>query len=125
MKICVLDVPVLFFAGMLIGWLHAKVWHRERKELFIVLLAVVVGVFWLNGFLSALGAVEPWLLGLFCRPASRWIALFYFLSYGMWFYYGANTSWRLFGRAPDQGGFLGLLSSRDSTEPFAAPWKTE
>ncbi|MFH1537636.1 MAG: hypothetical protein ABIH66_01665, partial [bacterium] len=71
------------------------------------------------------GVIEPWGVGLFCRAVSRWIALFYFLSYGLWFYWGAGSARSLFGRAPDQGGFLWLATMEDKTEPFSPSWKTK
>lgn len=123
MMIWVWDVPILIVAGMILARVHAKWLVPKHPDFFVHAGFIVVGLFWLNGIAAALG-FSPWLGVENVVRVPGWIALFFVLSYPMWFIFGAERMFALFGRRPTQGGFMWPFSIKERTKPFSSRWKT-
>jgi hypothetical protein len=123
MKIWIWDVPILFLLGAIAARMYGK-WLVEKHPDFYVHSAIIINaLFWLNALVSAFGA-SPWLGSVkHTVVVPGWIALFYVLSYPLWFHLGGERTLALFGRNPSQGGFLWPFTVKDRTKPFKAPWK--
>lgn len=124
MMISVLDAPLILLLGFVSAFVYqARLWERN-KDWFVFLGAIFVGAFWVNSLLSYMGIIEPWIVSPFTVSVSPWIALFYVLSYPLWFRWGGNQGFLTFGRNPQQGGFLWLFRLGTTTEPFEPAWET-
>ena len=123
MMIWVWDVPILIVLGMVLAGMHARWFAVKRPDFFVHAATLVIALFWLNSLLSAFGA-HPWCCVENIRRVRYAIALFYVLSYPMWFMFGAERIFALFGRRPTQGGFLWPFTLKDRTKPFEPPWKS-
>lgn len=122
MTIWIWDVPVLFALGMILARMHAKWFAVKHPDFFVHSGFIIIFVFWLNAIACAVG-FQPWFGVESTHKIPGWIALFYVLSYPLWFKFGAERMFALFGRKPTQGGFMWLLTIKDRTKPFESPWK--
>jgi len=124
MSIWLWDVPLLIVIGMILARIHGKWLAIRHPDFFFHSAAVVIGLFWLNAILTAFG-MDPWLGAETTVEVPGWIALFYVLSYPMWFLFGAERVFATFGRRPTQGGFLWPFTIDETTKPFQPPWKDQ
>jgi uncharacterized membrane protein YqaE (UPF0057 family) len=123
MKLFILDVPLLALLGFLIARVHAKFLVDRHPDFYFFAGELVIAAFWIDVLVCAFGHANPWGCACMVRPVSRWISMFYVLSYPLWFLWGGKRAFDLFGRNPRQGGFLWPLRLEDRTKPFLAPWK--
>jgi hypothetical protein len=122
MSVWLWDVPVLFLLGAVLARVYAKWLVVKHPDFFAHAGTIVIAVFWLNALFAAFGA-RPWFGAVHAvRPISRWLGLFLTLSYPLWFNFGAERIFALFGRRPTQGGFLWPFTVKDRTKPFQPPW---
>ncbi len=122
MNLWIPDVPILIVAGMVLAYVHAKFMVDKHPDFLFHAGTIVIGLFWINALLSAVGLIQPWGAECMLRPVSGYIALFYVLSYPLWFIWGCLRSLLAFGRTPRQGGLLWPFTLRETTKPFRPPW---
>lgn len=123
MLVSPLDVPAVLVLGFLSAFTHKKWLKKRNPDSYIFLNVVFVILLWINAVAVASGG-PIWLLGFVGPvrvPAS--IGIIFVLSYPLWFKWGAERSFILFGRGPEQGGILWVVSIRDSTENFEPNWE--
>jgi len=124
MSLCILDIPVITVIGFVLALLYAKRWRWEHPDIYVTSAMVVTTLFWLNAVLCAFNVIEPWGAGWLSTEVNGWIALFAVLAYPLWFGWGAERARALFGRSPDQGGFLWPFTLVEKTRPFRPAWHT-
>lgn len=122
MNLWIWDIPLLILLGIILARIHAKWLVVKRPDFFAHFSSIIIAVFWLNALFSAFGA-RPWFGVRHVYQVPGWVALLYVLSYPLWFMFGAERSFALFGRRPTQGGFLWPFTVKDRTKPFQPPWK--
>ncbi len=123
MEISVLDVPLMIILGMISAFVYKNVLRERNPDWHIFLAEIFVGIFWFNSLLTYLGVINPWYLGPYTVGISKWIALFYVLSYPLWFGWGMERMFELVGRSPKEGGFLWTLRIGEDRETFDPPWE--
>ncbi len=124
MLLSILDVPLLILLGLISGYLYKNYLREKNPDWHIFLGIIFVGVFWLNSLLTALEMVkvEPWYFSPYTVEVSGWIALFYVLSYPMWYTWGMERMFGWIGRSPEEGGFLWTLKTGKDHKSFKPPW---
>lgn len=125
MKLFILDVPIIVILGFVFALIHKRVVDKHPTFLFYAGLLVTL-LFWIPALLSALVSIDPWFGLIKCglaRQISRWLALFFVLSYPLFFIWGTHRAFGLFGYTPRQGGVLWLTTLEDKTKPFKPAWK--
>ena len=118
-----LDFLAVLILGFLSAFAHKKWLKKKNPDSYIFLNIVFVVLLWINAVAVALGA-PVWIAGVFGPvqvPLS--VGLPFILSYPLWFKWGAEKSFVLFGRGPEQGGILWVVTIRDSTENFEPNWE--
>lgn len=119
MQVSVFAVPALLVLGFLTAWVHKNWLVRRNKDSYVVLNAVFVVVFWLHAvYVAGGGGAAPT-----AEVGSTLVGALYVLSYPLWFKFGAERAFVLFGRDPSQGGFTWVLRIRDNTESFEPNWE--
>ncbi len=124
MKICVFDVPALIVIGGICAYLYAKHLIEKNKDWYVFLIIFFSFIFWLNALLSNVGVIsKPWfgiLKVVYVHPS---IGIFYVLSYPLWFSWGAERIFQIFGRTPEQEGVLWPFTIKERAKPFKPSWK--
>lgn len=119
MLVSVAAVPALIVAGFLTAWVHKNYLYRRNKDSYVVLATAFTLIFWLHAVYVALGAgVTPT-----TEVGSTVVATLYVLSYPLWFKFGAERAFVLFGRTPSQGGVTWVMRVKDTTEGFEPNWE--
>ena len=118
MEVSVLAVPALLVLGFLTAWSHKNWLVRRNKDSYVVLNVVFVVLLWLHAvYVASGGAMTPT-----TEVGSSLVGALYVLSYPLWFKFGAERAFVLFGRTPSQGGITWVLRIRDETESFEPNW---
>lgn len=124
MKIFLFDVPILIFIGYIVGRMYAKRWYEKNRDIYVVLYVFFTGIFWLNILLSYLGIIFPWIIcQKYCVELNKFIGVFYVLSYPLWFGWGSQRAWDIWGRTPYQGGVMWLWGYKERAKPFKPSWE--
>ncbi len=119
MLVSVAAVPVIIALGFLTAWLHKNYLVRRNKDSYVIINTLVVLVFWLHAVYVAYGgALTP-----VVEIDSTVVAVLYVLSYPLWFKFGAERAFVLFGREPSQGGVTWVMRIKDTTEGFEPNWR--
>ncbi|MFP4632800.1 MAG: hypothetical protein ACOCT0_02625 [Halobacteriota archaeon] len=119
MDVSVAAVPLLLAAGFLTAWVHKNWLVRRNKDSYVVLNVAFVLAFWLHAvYVATAGGVTPT-----TEIESTLVAVVYVLSYPLWFKFGAERAFILFGRTPSQGGATWVLRIKDKTESFEPNWE--
>lgn len=126
MKVGILDVPIIIVTGGICAYLYAKYLILRNKDWYVFLILFFTFLFWINIVLSNTGVISsPW-FGLFLtvdvHPA---LGIFYVLSYPLWFSWGAERAFQLFGRGPEEEGILWPFTLKEKGKPFKPSWKSE
>lgn len=118
MLVSVFAVPALLVLGFLTAWVHKNWLVRRNPDSYVVLNVVFVVVFWLHAVYVASGGAATT-----TEVGSTLVGALYVLSYPLWFKYGAERAFVLFGRTPSQGGVTWVLRIHDDTESFEPNWE--
>lgn len=119
MIVSVYAVPAILVVGFLTAWVHKNWLYSRNKDSYVVLNTVFVVVFWLHAVYTATGgSMTPTV-----EVGSSLVGALYVLSYPLWFKFGAERAFILFGRTPAQGGATWVMRIKDTTESFEANWK--
>lgn len=104
--------------------MYAKIWYEKNKDIYVVLYVFFAIIFWLNAVLSNTGIIQPWLLcEKYCTEVNKIIGVFYVLSYPLWFGWGTQRAWDIWGRTPYQGGVMWFLGYKERAKPFKTFWE--
>lgn len=122
-KLYLLDIPVLIVAGSICGYLYSKVLIKRNKDWYAFLISGFSIIFWLNVLLSNTGVISPWFTSWMVKEVHPLFGIFYVLSYPLWFAWGAERSFQLFGHSPEEGGVLWPFTLKEKSEPFKPSWK--
>lgn len=125
MKLYLLDVPILIVIGFLSGYLYAKHLIKKNKDWYTFLISFFTILFWLNALLSNVKVIpSPWFIHSLVVNVHPLIGIFYVLSYPLWFAWGAERFYQLFGRSPEEEGALWPFTLKERAEPFKPSWKS-
>jgi hypothetical protein len=125
MNVPVFDAPLLLLLGIVWGYIYAKKLVENHPDSHSFFRHILMLIFFLNIILSAIGVIQPWGMGgRFAVVVNPWIGVFYVLSYPMWFWFGNEVFFLLWGKNPQEGGLTWLLTIKDTTKPFKPAWKS-
>lgn len=124
MLVSPLDVPAAIVLGFVSAYAHKKWLKKRNPDSYIFLNVVSVVLLWVNAVAVTTGT-SPWIFGAgeAVDVGTTFIAVAFVLSYPLWFKWGAEKAFILFGRGPEQGGMLWVVSIKDSTENFEPNWE--
>jgi len=124
MLVSPLDVPAVIVLGFLTAFAHKRWLKKKNPDSYVFLNVVFVILLWVNAIAVATGA-PTWIFGAGepVDAGSTLIGVLFVLSYPLWFNWGAEKAFILFGRGPEQGGMLWVVSIKDSTENFEPNWE--
>ncbi len=127
MLLSVLDIPLMIVLGLLSGYLYKNYLWDKNPDWHIFLAIIFVGVFWLNSLLTLweMVGMEPWCFSPYTVEVNGWIALFYVLSYPMWFSWGMERMFTWIGRKPFEGGISWAFKTGKDERSFEPPWEQE
>lgn len=123
MRVSVLDPILVAALGGLVAFAYGRWLEPRNPDWYVVLNVVVVLAFWLHGAMVALGGVAPWGGAAPAADVPWLLAAVHVLSAMLWFKWGAERIFVLFGRSPRQGGVTWVLRLKDTTEPFEPDWE--
>ncbi len=124
MKVGLLDVPLLIVIGGICAYIYAKHLINRNRDWYVFLILFFTLLFWLNILISNLVASNPW-FGIFgVAKVHPLIGTFYVLSYPLWFSWGAERIFQIFGRTPEEEGMLWPFTLRERGKPFKPSWKS-
>lgn len=123
MEISILDVPLMIIFGIISAFVYKNFLREKNPDWHIFLAIIFVGIFWVNSLLTHLGFIDPWYFDLYTVSINNCIALFYVLSYPMWFGWSMERMFEWIGRSPEEGGFLWGLKIGEDSESFEPAWK--
>lgn len=124
MFVSVLDPILVAVVGGAVAFAYGSWLEPRNPDWYVALNVAFVLLFWLHGAAVALG-LPAW-GGL--APAAdvpTVLAVVTVLSLPLWFKWGAERIFVLFGRTPRQGGITWPLWMEDTTEPFEPDWDEE
>lgn len=125
MNIPVFDAPLLLFLGIIWGYIYAKKLIEKYPDSHFFFRHILILIFFANIILSAAGVIQPWGMERgFAVGVNPWIGIFYVLSYPMWFWFGNEVFFLLWGKNPQEGGLTWPLTIKDTTRPFKPAWKS-
>jgi len=125
MKVGLLDVPFLIVIGGICAYLYAKHLIKRNKDWYVFLILFFTVIFWLDIILSNSGVIpKPWFGILGSVNLHPLIGTFYVLSYPLWFSWGAERVFQIFGRSPEEEGVLWPFTLKERGEPFKPSWKS-
>lgn len=117
-KICILDVPAIIFISFFFSLLYAKYLIKKNPDVYFFGYSFFIGIFYLNAILSNLNIIKPWFFGIYSEDINWIIGVFYLLSYPLWFSFGTQRCYGLFGKNPSEGGLFWFIGFKDKTEQF-------
>jgi hypothetical protein len=124
MKVGLLDVPFLIVIGGICASLYAKHLIKRNKDWYVFLILFFTVIFWLDIILSNSGVIpKPWFGILGSVNIHPLIGTFYVLSYPLWFSWGAERAFQIFGRSPEEEGVLWPFTLEEKGKPFKPSWK--
>jgi len=124
----IIDIPALIVLGAVAAWIYKEKLRERNKDWFFFLGSAIILLFWLVGvalyfrLIPVLGVGDSryfmwnawWDLGINPSGAGMHIlAVFLWLSYPLWFLWGARRGYFIFGREPGQGGLVWMLRLKD------------
>lgn len=118
MKVGLMDVPCLIVIGGICAYLYAKYLILRNKDWYVFLILIFTFLFWLKVILSNAGVLG----GTKVHPA---IGIFYVLSYPLWFSWGAERVFQIFGRSPEEEGALWPFTLKERAKPFKPSWRSD
>ena len=115
----IFSIILLIILGMIVAWAYKRKLRKINKDASVLLGLLIMGFFWTFGTLFYLNIINfgvisgknlmwnfPFNLGIIPSPSLDLIASFLFLSYPLWYLWGLERGYDLWGRRPYQEGVL-------------------
>ncbi|MHA1264707.1 MAG: hypothetical protein ACTSRS_05650 [Candidatus Helarchaeota archaeon] len=112
---------LLVVLGMLVAWAYKRKLRKINKDASVLLGFLIMGLFWTFGILFYLNILNfgvsgqslmwnfPFNLGIVPTPSLDLYAVLLFLSYPLWYMWGLERGYQIWGRRPYQEGSLFLF----------------
>ncbi|NVM27537.1 MAG: hypothetical protein HWN65_01735 [Candidatus Helarchaeota archaeon] len=115
------SILLLIIIGMIVAWAYKRKLRQINKDASVLLGFLIIGLFWTFGILFYLNVLNlgvagrnlmwnfPFNLGIVPTPSLHPYAIILFLSYPLWYLWGLERGYTLWGRRPYQEGTLFLF----------------
>jgi len=124
MSIFIFDVPIMIIVGFVTAYVYAKHLREKHPDLYVLVGLFFTLIFWINIILSNLNIIHPWFTNIMVVHVNTTVSIFYVLSYPLWFIWGGERAFGLFGRSKFEGGLIWPFTLKDKTASFKPAWFT-
>ena len=125
-----IDIPMMIVLGIVVAWIYKEHLKERNKDWFFFLGFAVTIIFWVVASALYLRLISMPSVGIADGRYFMWnmwwnlgidpsgvgmhlIAFLLFLSYPLWFLWGAERGYQFFGREPGSGGTFWVLTLKD------------